>query len=435
MFVMFCALFLLYNANGREIGSADTQPAKFTAQAIATEHTLRLDTIVAERPGLAERPAFARDREGHWWNAYPIEPALFAGALALLLHTTHLVDMAAPLAPNLVAALTASLLTAAAVTLVFVALRRIVPPGAALVTTIALGAGTNYWPVVSRTLWQHECVAFGTALALWAWLRPRTALGIRDVCAGGCGLAIAVAARWQILPMAAMMLAWTAVRVGARRTAAAAALVAGILLLVAGFNVERFGDVRGGAVQIAAAQYRVHAVRGSIATSPLAAAAGLLISPSRGILVFSPVVVVALLAPLRVRRPPQDFGLAWLWTAALVQFLMYSTYSVWWGGHTYGPRYLLDVLVPLAPWGALGAAALASRTGRVAGAILLSWSILVAAAGAFIYPTGVWNIDPVDVDRAHERLWEVRDSQIPRTLASPWSPQNFGLFSREAFRR
>lgn len=65
----------------------------------------------------------------------------------------------------------------------------------------------------------------------------------------------------------------------------------------------------------------------------------------------------------------------------------------------------------------------------------LVWSIGVSALGAFVYPNEQWNIDPVDVDRAHARLWQWRDSQIPRASRSRSNPRNFILFDALASRR
>jgi hypothetical protein len=67
--------------------------------------------------------------------------------------------------------------------------------------------------------------------------------------------------------------------------------------------------------------------------------------------------------------------------------------------------------------------------------VLLAWSVAVAAAGAFVYPNDAWNTSPAEVDRAHHRLWDIRDSQIRRVFASAPSPQNFDLFSAEAVRK
>jgi hypothetical protein len=430
---LFVALVVIYNANGREIGTVDSQPAKFTARELAVRGTLVLDRVVAERPGLAERAAFARDRQGHVRSAYPLPSALIAAIPATVLHYSGLVDLEAPLGPNLVAALTASILTAAAVTFVFLSISRLAPPGVALLAAVSVGIGTNYWAVVSRTLWQHETVAFGMALALWAWLRPGSQIRSRDLWLGGLGLGLAGAARPQVAPLVAMMLVWIASRAGARATMVPAAVVALAAILSVTTNYVWFGHVLGGASRLEAVHPETHGVEGTISATPWVGALGLLVSPSRGLLVFSPIVLTAL-AAVRSRRT--GLGLGWLAAGVLLQFAVYAAYSVWWGGHTYGPRYTMDLLVPMGPAIGLGLARLTRAAwGRIVTIVLLVWSVGVAAAGAFVYPNEAWNTSPAEVDREHHRLWEVRDAQILRVFRSAPSPQNFNLFTTGAVRR
>jgi hypothetical protein len=176
----------------------------------------------------------------------------------------------------------------------------------------------------------------------------------------------------------------------------------------------------------------VHGTSGSF--GDLTGLAGVLVSPSRGLLIFSPVVLLAAAgggAAIRGgwRRPP-----AWCLLAAAFQYVLYGTYAVWWGGHTYGPRYMLDLLPLLAPVAIAGAERLARPRAYAAAGVALAWSIGVAATGAFYYPNDRWNTDPADVDRYHDRLWEWSDSQIVRCWTRGPSPQNFRLFTREAFR-
>ncbi|HYN09160.1 MAG TPA: hypothetical protein VES67_17390 [Vicinamibacterales bacterium] len=433
---IFLALVVIYNANGREIGTVDSQPAKFTARELAVVGTLTLDRVVAERPGLAERPAFAKDRQGHVRSAYPLPPALIAAVPATVLHHSGLVDMDAPLAPNLVAKLTASLLTAAAVTLMFLAVRRLVRHSVALLTALAIGIGTNYWSVVSQTLWQHESVALGLALALWAWLRPLSEIRSRDLWLGGLGLALAGAARPQVAPLVAILLGWLGARVGVRKTIPPAAIMGLAALVSLVCNYVWFGHLLGAAPRLEAVHPETHGLEGTISTTPWVGALGLLISPSRGLLVFSPFVLVALAARRLPATTSGMFALRWLAAGIVVQFAVYAGYTVWWGGHTYGPRYTMDLIAPMAPAIALGLERAASVAwARIAVGLLLLWSIVVAGAGAFVYPNDAWNTSPAEVDRAHHRLWEVRDSQIPRVWRSGSSPQNFDLFSAEAVRR
>ena len=426
---LFAALFIVYNTNGREVGTVDSQPAKFTAREVAVRGTLTLDRVVAERPGLGERPAFARDRQGHVRSAYPMPSALMASVPATLLHHSGLVDMEAPLAPNLVAALTASILTAAAVTFVFLAVARLVPQPVALLTALAIGFGTNYWALVSRTLWQHETVAFGMGLTLWAWLRPGDQIRSRDLWLGGVGLALAGAARPQVAPRVAVLLGWLAARSGARAALAPTAVVTLAAALTIATNYYWFGHILGGASRLEDVHPATHGVEGSVSATPWVGALGLLLSPSRGLLVFSPIVLTGLAAIRRTASTPTGLALRWLAAGIVIQFAVYAAYSVWWGGHTYGPRYTLDLLVPMAPAIALGLARLA-KTGwgtGVAGVLLL-WSVAVAAAGAFVYPNEAWNTNPAEVDRAHHRLWEIHDAQVFRVFRSAPSPQNFSLW-------
>ena len=157
--------------------------------------------------------------------------------------------------------------------------------------------------------------------------------------------------------------------------------------------------------------------------------AGLLISPSRGILIFSPVVLAVLTGTWATLRNSWRGALRWCALAALAQYCLFATYSVWWGGHTYGPRYLLDVLPLMVPIAAAGIGQHEFRPiAKAVAAAALSWSIAVNATGAFCYPYEQWNTDPNDVDRDHARLWSWSDSQIARCWHRGPSPQNFVLF-------
>ena len=75
------------------------------------------------------------------------------------------------------------------------------------------------------------------------------------------------------------------------------------------------------------------------------------------------------------------------------------------------------------------------RSRVVVSSTLLAWSLGVAALGAWVYPNDHWNDSPLDVDRAHHRLWEVRDTQIARALHSSRSPKTFNLFRSASVRR
>src|SRR5262249_41557538 len=146
--------------------------------------------------------------------------------------------------------------------------------------------------------------------------------------------------------------------------------------------------------------------------------AGLLVSPSRGLLVYSPVLLFALGGAVLAFGERVAPLLRWLAGAAGASVLMLAGFSVWWGGHSFGPRLLADVLPILAllllpVWPRLQG----SRPLRAVFLVLLGLSVGVQVVGAFYHPSSRsldWNTSPRDVDEAHDRLWDWTDPQILR---------------------
>jgi hypothetical protein len=432
---LFLVLTIVYASNGREIGSFDSRPTELAARQLLLRHTLTLNHDVGAVPEYASRWGFIQARDGTYRSIYSPVPSILAAAIMWPFWRSGLVDVRAPLAAQLIGKSTATLLVALAAVVCYVTAGYSLPRRKAVLLAIGLALGTGWWSAASQTLWQSESAVLGLALAVAGFVRlDDDPHGSRTRALLVCGLALALTSRSQLAPAIGVLLAgvWyraprlSAVIVTAGVAAAAAALTA--------YNVRCFGNVFGALPLVIELNRDVH---GTAATFRPAVdgALGLLFSPSRGLLVFSPVVFVAFFGIRDAVRAGVRSPNAWCLLAAIVQYLLYSTYAVWWGGHTYGPRYLLDILPLLVP---LAAAALRHPHAwpwHAAAVAALAWSTAVAATGAFVYPHEAWNTDPVDVDRYHERLWSIADSQIPRCWEAGASPQNFSLFDRAAVRR
>jgi hypothetical protein len=432
---LFIVLVLVYNSNGREIGSYDTQPTKFAARELLLRGTLSLNHVVGVTPQYATRWGFILAADGNYRSIYSPVPALMAAVITWPLWRAGLIDLQAPLAPGLMAVLTASVLISLAVTLAFLYARQVLPRGRALLLAAGLGLGTGFWSTASQTLWQTETAVFGLALAVLGFAAPGERVSGRGAIAIGVGLGLAGATRPQLAPVVAILLAGTWVRSAPRHAFAATALVATFVAAVCVANLEWFGNPLGALPLLQETNSLVHRTGASFGLQ-LEGFLGLLVSPSRGLLVFSPVVLVAAAGIPRAFAAGWRSPLPWCVLALAAQYALYGSYAVWWGGHTYGPRYLVDILPIAVPLAAV--AMVPSRRVRgtgVAAAAMLAWSIAVAATGAFCYPYDEWNVDPSDVDRNHVRLWSVADNQIARCWKRGLSPQNFTLVDRAAFRR
>jgi hypothetical protein len=431
--ILFFVLLLVYNSNGREIGSYDTQPTKFAARELLLRGTLDLDAVIPKTPQYATRWGFMLAADGHYRSVYSPLPAIMTAVLIWPLWKAGIIDVRAQLAPGLMAVIGASVLVALAVVLSFFTARRWLPRGRALLLAIGLGLGTGFWSTASQTLWQTETAVFGLALAVYAFCSAEP-IGVKGALAIGIGLGLAGATRPQLGPLVGILLIGTWSRARPIPAAAATALVATFVAVLCAVNVRWFGHPLGALPLLQEVNSQIHATGASFGLQ-LEGFAGLLLSPNRGLFVYSPIVIVAL-AGLRasfangLRSPLLSCALG-----LVVEYVLYATYAVWWGGHTYGPRYLVDVLPIAVP---LAAVAMApprfGRTARTLSAAALVWSMIVAATGAFCYPNERWNVDPVDVDRHHQRLWSVSDNQIRRCWTRGMSPQNFSLIDRAAFR-
>lgn len=268
-------------------------------------------------------------------------------------------DAATWIGTRYAATLLTALVTAAIGALLYALIRRIgYSHRIALVTALLYGLGTQAWPR-AKTFFADPLTTLLILGAVYCWWRldhpaerdrPRVAVvrwavGIA-LC---CGLAVAVKfGAGIILPVfglaGAMSLwrRWRHERLPLREViaaAVAAAAVLGLLLALVGFyNWVRFAspfETGYGGREVGAVQ------QGNWRE----ALPGLLISPGKGLLLFSPIVILGLLSFVPfTRRAPR---LAALVAALAVEHVaFYSRVPQWDGGTCWGPRYL-DFIVPL----------------------------------------------------------------------------------------
>lgn len=322
----------------------------------------------------------------------------------------------------------AALWSVMAVVAFFVTVRRLVERGPALFATIALALGSSVLSVLSREPWQHTFLVALQCVALWLVLRPGEASGRgRSFTTGvllGWGGLVRATGFLYVLPWA-----WLVHRTGRDRVRPFLVGVLPGLVATLAYNWWTFGRPwLVGQIIIGRVRFGYAASQG-VPYNPLTALAGLLVSPGRGLFVFSPVFLWALLvlAVVAVGRrcahpagghggsAPWPFWLAPALAIIAVNLASAATWKEWAGGWTYGPRYLSDT-VPL--WGLVVAAAAQAGSGRTAarrGLAVLAWPLLVLsiafhAAGLLVSP---YRPDAysarIDPDHHPERLWRWRD--------------------------
>jgi len=151
---------------------------------------------------------------------------------------------------------------------------------------------------------------------------------------------------------------------------------------------------------------------------------GNLLSPARGLLVYCPYLLVTIVGIFLGYRSLTRSWLFWLASAWFVLHLIaISRFPHWWGGHSYGPRLLTDVmpawiLLTLLVWEHTGLTASITLR-RATSAIFLGLSLISIAMhtyqGLYNPVTGLWNTSP-NIDSYPEYLF---DWKYPQFMATP----------------
>ncbi|MDD3926895.1 MAG: hypothetical protein PHT33_09580 [bacterium] len=151
------------------------------------------------------------------------------------------------------------------------------------------------------------------------------------------------------------------------------------------------------------------------------ALAGNLISPARGLFVFSPILLFSLYGIMNKIKSKRfdDLDIV-LVTIIVLHWFVISSFSHWWGGHSFGPRFFTDMMPYFMCF--IISIAVTIRQSNPTSKYLFS-SIFIAFAlisfamhyrGANDWSVFSWNSTPVNVDCCPERLWDWHDTQFLR---------------------
>ena len=432
--VFFCflllLLFVIYNSNFRVIPSTDTIPARVLPFGLLLDHTLYLDRWI--RRDSPSPPYYTAKSHGHLMSRYPIMTAVAVTPLYVL-PALWLSRQSPPLYPlshvffllvDTMEKLSASLIAALSGAVLFLALRRIASRSVSVVVALIYGLASNTWAISSQALWRQGLAELCFAFLLWVLFRlpdlPSAPFWV------GLALAVATANR----PEEGILIVPFLLYFGRRhwkKTPLFLAPLGALGLLVFAYNRYFFGTVLG--------VYVTGQVRGQIpgtgsgayiallASLPVGIL-GSLVSPSRGLLVYTPWTAFAFWGAARVwKGKSPDWSRPLLVTLATIGVAQLLG-APWWGGWGFGPRYSTDLL-PFLAWFLVPVwPSIRARTAlRLVFGAAVAIALWVEVVGAFYYPEGQWDGWPVSVDLAPQRCWDWSDNQVLRSWkAGPASP-------------
>jgi hypothetical protein len=347
--------------------------------------------------------------DGRWVTGYPLGVPLLLVPIVALLALVAPDTLAFIEASNSLGAhkVFASLITTAAVAVMYYALRARFSRATALFLAVAFAFGTSMWSTASRGLWQQGPLALAYAATLLCLLRARE----RPALVQWTGALLAFA--YIVRPTAAIPVC----------------VISGLVLL---FHRRWLGWFLLWAALPAIGWF---ALNSAIYGAPLPpyylpshwgtvpiwgeGLFGVMVSPSRGLLVFTPFLLIAAPGVVAGWREASDrpviaacvIIVAWHW-------LMLARFPVWWGGHSFGPRLMSDILpfLMLLVGYALEPPGLQRPRWRGAAIVLVAIAVAIHAQGALISAGYLWNVQPGNIDEQPARLWDWRDPQVLASL-------------------
>lgn len=331
--LLFLTLLTLYSSTIGTDVSLDVWTADYAAWSIA--HTGHAWLDVATVPVLDDHPLRATwvVQAAHGHEAIGRAPGVIAPSLPAY-WISDLDKMSV-----IPSALTAAMLTAATGVLLFLALRSRLGQRSALLAAAVFGLTTPVWTVAANGMWPHTLTILGITGMAWAANRDRWWLV-------GLFGGVALWGRLHAALICAVLAVGLAFWRRDHRIAVRAGLAgSGMLLLLCGWNQWMYGTwsptaaYRSGDFAAYAGNNRLD----------IANHLGFWISPDRGLLVWTPLLLVLAPALFRSWRDLPDWS-RWLLLGGVAYQLLQGTLNRFSGGDAfYGYRLGLEILACAAP--------------------------------------------------------------------------------------
>jgi hypothetical protein len=392
--LLFVAITLVYNVGGKLDDLGDSYPARYLPLSILREFDLDLDEFFFSQREIIDY--YLQYRNGHFVSTFPVGAALLATPIYLLPVLWGLTPQS-PWMPFLEKS-SARIIAALSVVFLYLAMRRLASPRHALLIALIYALGTSTFSVSSQALWQHGSAQLFLSLTIYLLLR-----GLDEpkfVAPAGFTLAGMVFCRPTTALVALPILLYVLHR--HRRDLIGFTIFSlPPLLFLLDYNRYYFGS------------FFETGYGQSLATpssfwwenSLLDGLRWVLISPHRGLFIYSPIFLVSFAGIVLFWKRKTEPLLRYLSIIPFVMILLFARMN-WSGGWSYGPRYFADI-TPILALSLVPVYALADRRRYLKGllGVLAAVSIIMHAIGALGYDTS-WDAALVeDSYRDRYRSW------------------------------
>ena len=404
--------FVVYLSNFKTIAAEDTVPASLLPIVLLTEGRIYFDSYEKHYKDTGNPVYFFVHTNRGLVSSYPLATGLLATPIyaipVLWWKVTHspTIEEWIRFAGIMEKAAAAAIASISIIVFFYICCALNCREVTAFWLSAAFAFGSEVWSTSSQGLWMHGpgilFMLLSTLLALRQAQAPSSKLAL--LLGLSCGIAIAV--RLNNVLFVGPILCWILCE-QPRRFLLTLLSTSVVVIALLAYNKACYGNFTG--------TYGM-----SFETPFLTGLEGVLFSPARGLAIYFPLTLFAILGLAKVTRGPVTRRSIYLAFVVFISagIVSVSKWGMWWGGHSYGPRLLAEIqpflLLASIPVCKTIFEQPGSKLGAVGFFMLFTWSCGTQALGAYV-PTD-WNSSPRSVDLAPGRLWDWGDNPITRSL-------------------
>ena len=475
--------FVVYNANLRSITSFDTNPTRYLPISLIKNFSLDLDEFTflhrypdwwiekyheEEKSSFETRvPTYLQFARGHYMSIYPIMPAILSVpvyVIPVVLGLTNgpvsvLSYNQTEIVGTMLSKISSSAAVAISVGIIYLTLLRLTSRKNALWLSLIYAFATSSWSISSQGLWQSAMSQPTLALAFYYLIKAKESE--RNVIYASIPLALSVASRPPNIIFALILLIYVIHKHSPQlKYFVIFPLIIGSLLLL--YNSYYFGNPIGGyknkvnkwdpnitdSEKITFEDSSIEketseegpaetfddtfaTLRVFHSMKPVRLL-GLLFSPSRGLLVYSPFLIFSFLAIGVAVYSREQILMVYISIATLLSLLLFSSWpGGWFGAFNYGYRLLVDlipglILLITLVFGWI----LSNKILKFLFITMVSFSVFIQIIGTFFYPCE-WFNTPVPATKNQQRFWDWKDPEFLRCLKTgPVEPEGLSLMKK-----
>ncbi len=281
----------------------------------------------------------------------------------------------------------------------------------ALIATATFAFSTSMWSTATRALWQHGPLVLMLSITMLLLIQARK----KPYLIAFAALPLAMAFVIRPTAFVPILIISTYILIYYRRYFLRYCLMAMLIAIPwLYFNISIYH-------WFLPPYYTSNAFSGN--TDFMAGLLGNLFSPSRGLFVYSPVLLFSIsgffIALKDTDKRPLNLAFGLIIVGHMV---IVANANMWWAGHSFGPRFTTDIIpflvyfVSCHLYAVSAANTIFKKTVFVSICGLALVSAIIHAQGAISYKPYMWNVDPVNIDSDPDRAWDWRDPQFLRAL-------------------